>query len=258
MIFNKEDWFFELTSPDYETPIFGGKLGELRSIGADKVYNSDFLLTEDLCGYLWDNDYLACTFRGAEDIKLIRYLNDIGFLFVGTYGVIHCSSSDFTPLKVRDDLVMAKASEMDYDEMTGIQSRVFDYSTHQLDFLLDSTSTSNRNVLRLKSYFSNPNHIAYIIRNDEGVLLGYMQGVIDGGTVHLTNAAINPDYHGQRVGSTLYSKSFDSLFKSGIDLLTSGYSNQNIPVFKIHRSCGFRVYSHEIHLRIHNPNSIDR
>jgi ribosomal protein S18 acetylase RimI-like enzyme len=136
----------------------------------------------------------------------------------------------------------------DYKQMVDIKSRVFDYSTHQLDPSLDKEKTSHRNVLRLSSYFTNPNHCAYVGRLN-GKVIGYLQFVVNGKSALCTNGAIDPNYHGMFIGAKIYSNAFESVFDQGVKVITSGYCNQNIPARKIHQACNFKVKEHEIHLR---------
>jgi len=250
MIFCQEDLFFELKTPEYEIPTFGGKIGELRLIGADKVYNSDFLLFESLDGYLRDNGYIACTFRGDEDIWLVRFLNDNGFKFVGTFSKLVCPVKMNTHIRVNTDLNVTLACEDDYEGILSVCRNVFDYSTYQMDYDFSLAKMAERNVNRVKSYFTHPKHVCYVIKI-YGVVQGFLQFVFEGDKAKCVNGAVAEDYQGLVVGSKLYSDSFSHVFDFwGADTIESGCSNQNIPVLKLHDACGFKIKSQEIHLRL--------
>jgi len=248
-LFSKDKWLFNLTTPEYETAIFGYRMGELRLVSS---FASADLCLDDIAQYMTDEEMLACTFRGKENIDLVRYLNSIGFLFVGTYSIVTCDTYDFYRVNMRSDLNIIQANRDDYEGMINIKKKVFDYSTHQLDPLFHNDITSHRNVLRLKSYFDNPNHYAYICKYKNKVI-GYLQFIVDKehNTALCTNGAIDPDYHRLFIGVHVYTEAFNNIFEMGIEQITSGYCNQNLPAMKIHRSCGFKLKEHEIHLRLH-------
>jgi ribosomal protein S18 acetylase RimI-like enzyme len=244
-ILRKDNWFFNLTTPDYEVFNFGYKVGELR-LTNDKSYSWEMDNIED---YLFSNKIPVCTFRGNEEIDIVRYLNSLGFLFVGTYSEVFCRSRNFNEIKVTNDLKIIKATKENYQEMEKIQSTVFDYSSYQLDSMFSHSVTSKRNVKRLSSYFDNPDHIAYVsIYNNK--VIGYLQFIIDGDIAHCVNGAVDPSFHGLFIGVQLYSQSFKNIFDLGIDKITSDYCNQNIVVAKMHQAFNFKLSHHEIHLRV--------
>jgi ribosomal protein S18 acetylase RimI-like enzyme len=249
--FEKDGYILGLTMPEYETNIFGGKMSELRAIKNEGQRVSLILPLENIESYCRCGNILACTFRGKEDMKLVRYLNNIGFQFVSTFSTISCTKNEFKPIKAISDLKVTVAKEEDHSEILNIESKVFDYSTYQLDDRFPNEITAFRNVVRVTSYFHNPNHCTYVIRH-EGKVIGFSQFLID--TVHKTakavNAAVDPMYHGMFVGPKLYSDAFKDIFDWGILSITSGCSNQNTAALKIHQACGFRITEQEIHLRL--------
>jgi ribosomal protein S18 acetylase RimI-like enzyme len=254
-LFSKDKWLFELTIPEYETAIFGGKMGELRLTTKlpeeFKQYNIDPFDLDGIYAFLLHDKILACTFRGKEEINLVRTLNELGFMFVGTYSNVSCKVDEFTEILLDSDLEIRTAQlDEDFVQMKYIKSRVFDYSTHQLDPKFTNNVTSHRNVLRLSSYFNNPKHLAYVAKSGDRVV-GYLQFIIDGKKAYTVNGAIDPDYQGMFIGGKLYSMAFKKVFYAGVDVITSGYCNQNTPVVKIHQALNFKVTSHEIHLRLH-------
>lgn len=249
-LFIKDDWVFGLTVPPYEKHIFGRDLAELRLVNnapQEPVYCCD-----DIKSFLQVQDIMACTFRGQEQTSVVRYLELLGFLFVGTYSAVKCRDRDFTGELVYNDLQVVRALEEDYAEMISIKGLIYDYSTHQIDPSFDKATTSYRNTMRLRSYFSNPDHRAYVVRFEGGVI-GYLQFVVDleRRTALCTNGCVDPLYHNLFIGAKLYSCAFKDVFEQGIKVITSGYCNQNMPAMKLHQACGFRVYEHEIHLRLH-------
>lgn len=245
--FKEDKLIFHVTTPLYEVPIFGDYMGEMRLI-QDIPDGFMPIPLHEISKFFLDEEILACTFRGTENTEVVRRLNGLGFFFVGTYSVVTCVDKEFKPIPNNSDLQVIKAIEADYEAMINIKSKVYDYSTHQLDPLLDPATTSYRNVMRLKSYFTNPNHCAYVGKQDD-VVVGYLQFVVNGDTAFCANGAIHPDYQGLFIGAKVYSDAFSNVFKQGVKIITSGYCNQNIPARKLHQACGFKVKDHEIHLR---------
>jgi ribosomal protein S18 acetylase RimI-like enzyme len=239
--FKKDNMYFGLTVPDYEIGNFGYKVGELRKI--DSVGTFD-----DIIAYCISNDILSCTFRGKEDINIVRYLNSIGFQFVSTFYTLSCDRDEFKRIDIDNDLNVIEATKNDFDRILEIESKVFDYSTYQIDPLFPNDITSKRNVKRVSFYFPNPDHHTFIIMKDN-LILGFIQCVYDKGIVHYVNGAVDPDFHERFVGTKMYSESFLSVFNSGIDKILSGVSAQNTRALKIHMATGFRIIDQEIHLR---------
>lgn len=249
MIFVYKDWAFELSIPEYDTATFGHQVGELRLLPLPK--QTDNMGMDCLIAYLKKNNIRICTFRGEEDTVLVRYLASLGFNFVGTYSDVICKRKDFSDIPIKSDVSIEKADAKDFGEMMDIKARVFDYSTYQLDPALVLGITTRRNVLRLKSYFSNPLHCSYVCKVS-GRVVGYIQFLIDldNRIAYTENGAIDPDYQNMFIGAKLYSDAFKRVFDMGVRSITSGYCNQNTPVVKIHQAIGFKVRKHEIHLRI--------
>jgi len=234
-----------LTSPEYETNIFGGLMGELRQ---SNDTDSSHLPIDDIYSFLKKEGFLACTFRGNEDVGVVRRLNELGFKFVGTFSEMSCCAEDFRGIKICNNSVSI-ALESDYEDMANICHKVFDYSTYQIDNRFPNRVTSYRNVLRLKSYFGNPDHRSYVIKHF-GEIAGYIQFVIDGQTAHTVNAAIDPSCQGMFFGVKLFTDAFKHLFSSGIKRATTGYCNQNRAIVKIYNAFNFKLDKHEIHLRL--------
>lgn len=246
IIFKKDKWLFELTMPEYETTTFGGRMSELRLTKKGIVSFS----LDNIRDYLFANNILACTFRGREDTLLVQYLNDLGFKFIGTFNTMTCECGEFKFIIGPRDLKVSEAQKKDYEAILNIEDRVFDYSTYQLDPLFQRSVTAYRNVLRVKSYFGKPNHCIYVIKHDKKVI-GFLQFILDWEKkiANCVNGAVDPDYHNLFVGPKLYNYSFGDILLS-MRKIISGCSNQNIPVLKIHRACGFRITDQEIHLRL--------
>lgn len=247
MKFSNGRWNFNLNTPKYEIPTFGGKIGELRLTENNvNCYPLDELIT-----YLKNNDYLACTFRGEEEINLVRTLNDLGFKFVASYRFFRCYYYEFTPVDAFiDGLTIRTASESDYDAILDIESRVFDYSTYQIDPYFRKDVTAHRNVLRVKSYFTNPNHVCYVAKLND-VVVGFIQFLIDKetGVAENVNSAILPEHHGKHIGAVLYAKGFEKAFDAGAKVTTGGVCVQNPRPFKLLNRMGFKFTDQEIHLR---------
>jgi len=250
MLFKENDWYFKLTVPEYETPIFGGLMGEIRVVSKEEFLDQQYFKYIALKDYLSNSDLLACTFRGKEDTPLIMYLQSLGFMFVGTFSNVLCTKANFRILSMFDRSHISLATEDDYEHMSNIQARVFDYSTHQLDPRLNTDITSKRNVLRLQSYFNRSGHRVYVYKL-RGAVLGYLQFIVGDGTATCVNGAVDPDYHGMFVGAPLYSYAFNDLFiNEECNSITSAFCNQNKPVSKLHQALGFKIMSHEVHLRL--------
>lgn len=252
--FYNENWFFELKTPDYEIPVFGGKIAELRLVShnPNEYTNVEKFPLNNIEDYLIRNKILACTFRGKEDIILIQHLNDLGFKFIATYNAFMGDCNEFNEIKLRTNLKIIKATENDFEGILAVELKVFDYSTFQIDPLFNNQITSLRNILRVKSYFKNPNHITYIAKSDDKVI-GFIQFVtnIEKKAAECVNGAIDPEFQGFFVGPKLYSDAFKNIFDSGISRITGGFCTQNIPVSKIFKAFNFKIVDQEIHLRLH-------
>jgi ribosomal protein S18 acetylase RimI-like enzyme len=247
--FCKNDWIFELTTPEYEISTFGDKIGELRKVDI-KIPNKNVFELDEIDLYCKTNNILSCTFRGKEDINIVRYLNSIGFQFVSTFYTLSCDRSDFKRIDIENDLNVIEATEKDFDRILEIESKVFDYSTYQIDPLFSNDITSKRNVKRVKFYFSNPNHHTFIIMKGT-LVIGFIQFLYDNilGIAYAENGAVDPDFHERFVGTKLYSEAFVSIFNSGINKIMSAVSAQNVRALKIHLSTNFKIINQEIHLR---------
>lgn len=263
MYFNFKNLTFQLKCPAYEEKNFGFKVGELRLVEHDP---SRVVLPMDEFWYIMNKLELgACTLRGKEDINLIRYLNDLGFEFVGTYRYFECKREDFKPCAYGD--IIEVDSER-YDDVLFVERNVFDYSTYQIDDRFNRNDTVTRNVNRVKSYFDNPNHYCYGILDtpspeDEGhqQLIGFIQFIVDpqNRTAENVNSALMDQNKG--LGKILYSEGFKRIFDLwsplndashnayAIDKVTGWVSAQNPRPAKILDKMGFRFIDQEIHLR---------
>lgn len=248
IIFSKDKWLFKLEIPEYETPIFGAKMAEVRLISQPETASYSM---DNIKEYLDLNEILACTFRGKEITVLVQYLNNLGFRFIGTFNTLYCRNEQFTRITVNSGMKVIKAEPKDYDKLLDIESKVFDYSSYQLDPLFSNEIAAYRNALRVKSYLGNANHVAYVVKHEKSII-GFLQFIIDSGKriAKCVNGAVIPDHHGHFVGPKLYSDAFQYIFASGVYSITSGCSNQNTSAYKIHSACGFRITEQEIHLRL--------
>lgn len=253
MKFNEQELEFELKIPEYEIPVFGYKVGELRLIpkSSDDI---DILPFSGLTQYLADNEIKICTFRGTENIRIIRLLESVGFKFVSTYCIAECKKHEFTELSSSGLLNIQKATPDDYDEILRISSSVSDYSTFAIDPMIDKAIIVKRNAARTKSIFKKPNQCVYFVKID-GVIAGFIQYDIDleNKTAYTQSAAVHPDYQKRKVGESLFSQSIKTLLAEDIELLVNNsFSTQNIGSSKLHMKCNFKIVDHEIHMRYFN------
>ena len=255
MYFRYKDLTFELTSPEYETKNFGGKMGELRVITLPYTPSQTlgYICTEldDLPNRLVRDGYLACTFRGKEDTQLVRYLDTLGFKFVGTYRMFSCYNKDFMSYSIPpNNLEVVFAHEDDYSRILEIESQVFDYSTFQIDDRFPADVTAKRNVQRVKSYFNNPNHVCYVVKS-KGFVIGFNQFIVDyeARCAENVNSAVDPNSQNRYVGTKLYLESFRNVL-SVYDMVTGGVCTQNPRPTRILNTMGFKFIDQEIHLRL--------
>lgn len=254
ILFGKDKWLFELTVPEYETANFGGKMGELRLVSKLPEefiqYNIDPI--DDIYFTLLHDEILACTFRGKEEINIIRCLNELGFMFVATYNTVSCVVSEFKEIETGHQWDLSIAKESEFDDLLKIELSVFDYSTFQIDPVFPNEITSKRNVMRVKHHFDNPKHCAYIIKVKEKII-GFLQFLIDEEqrSADLVNVAIVPSMQGVGIGKILFSNTFRDIFSSGINQITAGYCVQNIVMGVMLKVFNFKIIDHEIHLRLH-------
>jgi ribosomal protein S18 acetylase RimI-like enzyme len=252
-IFEKNGWLFELTVPEYETANFGCKMSELRLLGdIDKiVLDINIIFSIDsLAFYMKEKNIYSSTFKGKENINIIRLLNDIGFKFVGTFTSMYCTFDSLKKTNYNPDYDVVLATKEDYSGILELEAKVFDYSSYQLDDRFLNEITAKRNVKRVESYFNNPKHICYVIKDNDKVI-GFIQAISDAvGIIQLVNGALDPDYHGKRIGKTLYYLTFLNMFMRGGIRIDTNFCTQNIPVLKINQELGFQFSDQEIHLRL--------
>lgn len=252
--FSHKEIIFSLSIPAYEIPVFGYKLGELR-LEYNNIVETEIekiIPLIDIKEFLVKNNIYTCTFRGKEDIKIVRILNELGFKFVGTYMTFCGLRQEFKEIKMKTDMEVGIASENDFEEILGLEENVFDYSTFQIDPLFNPKKTAHRNCVRIKSYFNNPLHKTFIIRI-KGKLAGFIQFLVDNehGVADCVNGAVASGFQGLFIGPKLYSDAFKLVYSFGINKIIGGYSNQNIAVAKLFTACNFKKIDHEIHLRLH-------
>jgi ribosomal protein S18 acetylase RimI-like enzyme len=238
-----------LSTPHYELPVFGYKVGELRVI-KNTQDTTDYIPFTEFKGYIKENGIRICTFRGKENIHIIRLLESIGFQFVSTYNVVNCSKEEFAEIKTDGKIKIELANQKDYEKILEIERTVFDASTFSIDPLIEEEIASKRNAIRVKSHFNKPNHRIYISRVDNNIA-GFIQFIadIENKKADTLNAGIHPQYQNMKIGKALFSKAFKTLFDEGCEMITSDYSTQNIGSGKLHILCNFRIIHQEIHLR---------
>ena len=251
-IFLHSSLAFELTIPEYETANFGYKMSELRFIGKyEDTQPGDYLfLMNNIAEFLSVNNIMACTFRGKEDIKIVQYLNELGFAFIGTFTSMYCLPHEFKQIPINENYKVVMAKESDHPGILALEERVFDYSSYQIDSRFLSDMTAKRNAKRVASYFGNPNQFCFILRDEEMKVIGFIQALCVDNVIDLVNGALDPAYHGKRIGASLYYGSFLLMFNSGASIINTNFCTQNIPVLKIKKACGFRFKDQEIHLRL--------
>lgn len=245
-------WTFELKTPKYEEDNFGCKVGELRLVEPN---DEACFQMKDIFEVFDMLDIEACTFRGREETQLVRFLNKIGFQFVGTYRYFECKREDFKPCAVGE---VVELNEEDNARIELIERNVFDFSTYQIDGRFNNDQCAMRNANRVKSYFDHPNYYSYGVTYD-GFVVGFIQFIVDpvNRTAENVNSALLTQDKG--LGKILYSGGFGKIFdlktstNSGdiyeIDKVTGWVSTQNPRPAKILDRMGFRFIDQEIHLR---------
>ncbi len=248
-LFKHNDFLFKLTTPDYEIPVFGFKVGELRLVNSLDVDENSIPFTE-LTTYLGNMDIKICTFRGEESINVVRLLQDVDFKFVSTYNKVICTKEDFKEIPNTTNFNIDLARELDYEDILEIEKTVLDYSTFSIDSLIEVDKASIRNAIRVKSHFKKKNHRIYVTRKD-GKIVGFIQFLvdIDNKKADTLNLGIHPDYQSMGIGKSLFSDTISGIFKEGCELVTSDFSTQNIGSGRLHFLCNFKLEAQEIHLR---------
>jgi ribosomal protein S18 acetylase RimI-like enzyme len=250
-IFKADEFYFRLSVPEYEIPVFGYKIGELRRVflRGDESFNVVDL--SELRTFLNEIEIRICTFRGEEDITVTRLLQDLGFLFVGTYKTVECEKKSFKKFKINSDLQVTGLDVHEFDQVIELENDVMDFSTFQLDLLVDASISALRNVERVKSYFNRSNHKIFVMRNGETVI-GFLQFLVDTDSkiAECVNGAIHKNFQNLFFGPILYSESFNNVFKLGIEKIIGGFSTQNTRVNKLFSQFNFRITDEEIHLRL--------
>ena len=250
--FRHENYIFKLTTPKYEVPIFGYNIGELRLIQNIEFKQKEREIVEikNLDKYIIENEIMICTYRGQEEINIIRLLMELGFIFVGTFNEVYCLKEEFISIDYKKDFGFSIARTNEFDEILNLEGKVFDYSTFQIDPLIDAEIASKRNVSRVESYFNRNGHLIFVVRLKNRIV-GFQQFIVDDEKSEATsvNAAIHPNFQNLSLGVVLYSKSFSNIFKNDINIIKAGFSNQNISSSNILYFHNFKLDHQEIHLR---------
>jgi hypothetical protein len=133
-----------------------------------------------------------------------------------------------------------------------IESSVNDFSTFPADTRIDANKSIQRNIQRVKSYFSNPGHIVFLINepiNNECV--GFFQFVVEGNKALGVNAAVSSKTQNFFYGPWLYSNAISALFEKNenIKVVEGGFGLNNKRVLNIFQQLNFKIKSREIHFR---------
>jgi ribosomal protein S18 acetylase RimI-like enzyme len=247
--FKHNNYNFRLSIPEYELPVFGYKVGELRL--TENIENENKILPfSEITVYLKEQEIKICTFRGKENIHIIRLFENAGFKFVSTYNIVKCVKEEFAEIQTSKNVKVCLASIDEYDKILDIERTVLDASTFSIDPLIDKNIASKRNAIRVQSHFNKPNHRIYITRINNDIA-GFIQFDVDikNKKADTLNAGIHPAYQNMKIGKALFSEAFKILFEEGCEIITSDYSTQNIGSRKLHLLCNFRIVNQEIHLR---------
>ena len=250
MTFKSDIYHFMLTTPEYELPVFGYRVGELRLV--TNALPGEVALLKDLPDYLARNEIKICTFRGIEDIHVIRILEDIGFRFVSTYCIAVCPKRYYEHKVINSEIKIRLGTEADAEQILDIAGLVSDYSTFAVDPEIPFEVVGARNKARTKAIMKKENYCGYVsvVGN---IITGFIQYVVDipSSTAYTQSAAIHPDYHQSGIGETLFRESMRTLFDSGCEIVVNdSYSTQNIGSYKVHAKCNFFITDHEIHMRL--------
>lgn len=253
-IFEKDNRLFQLTVPEYETANFRSKMSELKLLGnIDNIVvdiNVIFSLNS-LALYMKEENISACTFKGKEDIKIIQLLNDMGFKFIGTFTSMYVTFDGLKKINYNPNYYVILATQADNPQILELESKVFDYSSYQLDDRFPNEITSKRNAKRVESYFNNHNELCFVIK-DKSKIIGFIQAIYRSTErIELVNGALDPCYHSKGIGKTLYYLTFKWMFDLlGVVRIDTNFCTQNIPVLKINKELGFQFNDQEIHLRL--------
>lgn len=249
MNFYEDNLRFKLTTPEYELPVFGYKVGELRLV--ENIDNTTELLPfSEFKTYLVENEIKICTFRGKENIHVIRILESIGFKFVSTYCIAECYKDEFKEIK-NTKFKICLANSNDFSEILDIASAVSDYSSFSIDPLINKKLVSKRNSLRTQSIFKKDNHRIYVVKINEHIG-GFIQFIVDikNKRVYTQSAAIHPNFQKMNIGKSLFSETCKAFFQEGFEvIINNSFSTQNLGSSKLHMLCNFKIIDHEIHLR---------
>lgn len=248
-VFKHNNYIFKLDIPEYDLPVFGYKVGELRL--TENIENENKILSfSEITAYLKEQEIKICTFRGDENIHIIRLLENTGFKFVSTYNIVKCYKKEFEEIKTGKNVKICLACKDEFNKILDIERKVSDASTFSIDPLIDKSITSKRNAIRVQSHFNKPNHRIYISKIDNNII-GFIQFDVDikNKKADTLNAGIHPEYQNMKIGKALFSEAFKLLFQEGCEVITSDYSTQNIGSRKLHLLCNFRIVDQEIHLR---------
>ena len=126
---------FKFHVPEYETIVFGGKIGELRLVKQEiSIDKSEIFPLNTLKHYLISNDIIACTFRGKEDIHIIQALIKLGFDFIATYNSIEVDEKSFKKINISTNLEVSKAELNEFEEILNDNQTETHFQVEQIHY----------------------------------------------------------------------------------------------------------------------------
>mgnify|MGYP003986362909 CR=1 FL=1 len=251
-IYRINDNLYKLVHKTYDDDLFGAKVYELleskNELGL--TINSAEDLSKDL------NKLSFCTFRGAYNLKVIHFLEDNNFRFVDDFLHLRLKKKEYNPFKISSaknvTKVLGRPSDNIIKDLVDLEKSVHDFSTFQADYRIENNISAERNALRVKSYFNNPNHLIYLhIDPKSKEINGFHQCVKGVNHVLFTNTAvkkINQSF--DLVGLKLFAAAHEDIFKdSDINFIDSGCGFNNKSSLRLHLGFNYSIYNREIHFR---------
>ncbi|MCK5124834.1 MAG: GNAT family N-acetyltransferase [candidate division Zixibacteria bacterium] len=91
--------------------------------------------------------------------------------------------------------------------------------------------------------------VIYIMKTDEGKMIGAVIGSSDGRKGWINRLAIDPDYRGHRLAERLLEKTEEFLKDMGVEVFSALIEDENFPSMSLFRRCGYEGWDKIIYFR---------
>ncbi|HWL64363.1 MAG TPA: ribosomal protein S18-alanine N-acetyltransferase [Actinomycetota bacterium] len=125
-----------------------------------------------------------------------------------------------------DDLELTRMRRRHLRKVLSIEARVYPRPWSMSLFLSELTQRSTR---------------TYLVARHRGEVIGYVGMMFTGKEAHITNIAVDPDFHGRKVGSRLLITVVTEAMARGAETISLEVRVSNIAAQAMYRKFGFDV-----------------